>query len=247
MYPQSISFFMPAYNEEKNIASAIEDGVKFLKANFKDYELIVVNDGSKDKTKEIAESYSRENPKIKVINHPRNLQYGRAFKTGFESSTKELIFYTDSDRQFNVNEIHNLMKYISKYDMVIGYRKNRQDKKMRLFYSWLYNLALRFLLNIPFRDIDCAFKICKKKVIDKIRPFTCVRSADSELMGKALAYGFTAKQIPVSHYPRKAGTSEAETGGFFAFVKPSIIIYLIKETLALRLKINKIRAKNHKS
>lgn len=241
-YKHSISFFMPAYNEEDNIVPALQEAEAFLDKNFDNYELIVVNDGSKDKTRERAEAYAKKNRKIRIINHPTNLQYGRAFKTGFESSKNELIFYTDSDRQFDIEEIHKLMKYIDDYDLVIGYRKNRKDKQMRIFYSKIYNLALRFLLGIKYRDIDCAFKIVHKRVIDKIKPFTCVRSADSELLGKAIAYGFTIKQIPVTHKPRVAGTSEAETKfGFFAFVKPKIIIHLITETLELRKAIQKIK------
>lgn len=226
---------MPAFNEEKNIGVAIDEAISFLKKNFKKYELIIVNDGSSDRTREIAEEYSKKTKEIRVINHPRNLMYGRAFKTGFESSRNELIFYTDSDRQFNLEEIHNLMKYVESYDLVIGFRRNRQDKKMRVIFSQIYNLALRFLLNIEFRDIDCAFKIVHKRVIDKIKPFTSIRSADSELLSKAIKHGFSIKQLPVTHFPRVAGTSEAEVRkGFFSFVKVSIIFSLFFETLSLR-------------
>lgn len=227
---------MPAYNEEENIANAIEEASNFLKNNFQDYELIIVNDGSKDKTKEIAEKYAKKDKRIRVINHPTNLQYGRAFKSGYEGSKKELIFYTDADLQFDLAEIKNLMKYIGDYDMVIGYRKKRQDKKIRIVYSWIYNLALRLLLKIPYRDIDCAFKICHKRVIDEVKPFTCVRTADAELLSKAIRKGFAIKQIPVSHKPRPAGISEAERGflaQIFA-VKPSIMLSLLKETLKLK-------------
>lgn len=241
-YNQAISFFMPAYNEEKNIGPAIQDALIFLKNNFKDYELIIVDDGSKDKTGKIADVYARKNKKMRVIHHPTNLQYGVALKSGFENSKKELIFYTDSDRQFDLNEIHQLMKYINDYDIVIGYRKKRKDKKMRVIYSSLYNLTLRLLLKIPYKDIDCAFKLCKKKVIDKIKPLTTIRSADVQLLSKTLAYNFKIKQIPVTHYPRRQGVSEAESGGsFFVRIKPNIIRDLIKETLYLKKQINKIK------
>jgi len=236
---------MPAYNEEANIKIAIEEAVKFLEKNFVKYELIIVNDGSKDKTKEIAESCAKKNKSIRVINHPTNLQYGMALKTGFENSKNELIFYTDSDRQFELKEIHNLMKRIKNYDMVIGYRKDRKDKKMRIYYSWIYNKALQFLLGISFRDIDCAFKLCHKKVIDKVRPFSSIRGADAELLAKAIAYNFSIKQIPVLHKPRIAGVSEAEAinAGFFVKIKPKIIIHLIKETLKLRKVCQKIKSR----
>jgi len=242
-YQQSVSFFMPAYNEEKNIAKAIEEALAFLEKKFTKYELIIVNDGSKDNTKKIVESYSKKNKKIKLINHPTNLQYGRAFKSGFENSKNELIFYTDADLQFKINEISNLMKYINNYDLVIGYRKDRQDKKIRIFYSWLYNLALRTLLNIPYKDIDCAFKLCHKKVIDKVKPFKYIRTADSELLGKAIAYNFKIKQIPVTHLARKEGVPEAESSFLASIlaVKPSIVLHLIRETFSLRKDIKDIK------
>ena len=212
-YKQSISVFMPAYNEEENIGLAIKEATNCLKKFFNKYELIIVNDGSTDKTKKIAAAYTKKDKNIRLINHPKNLQYGRAFKTGFESAKNELIFYTDADRQFDFNEISNLMEHIDRYDLVIGYRKDRKDSFMRIIYSKIYNLALRLLLGIPYKDIDCAFKICHKRVIDKIKPFTCIRSADSELLGKAIAHKFKIKQIPVTHLPRKAGSSEAEIRG----------------------------------
>jgi len=145
------------------------------------------------------------------------------------------VFYTDSDRQFDINELKYLMKYIGKYDIVFGYRKERKDPAMRLFYSKLYNWGIRFLLGLKLKDMECAFKLCKKDVIDAIKPITKDRGADVEFLLKSHLNGFKIKQLPVTHRPRIAGVSEAESGGkIFVRVKMSIIIALIKEALELR-------------
>lgn len=238
-YKYSISFFIPAYNEEGNLERISQDILSFLKKNYLKYELVIVANVSKDKTSEIARKIAKKTNNVRVIQQEKFVGYGVQFRTGFENSSNELIAYTDSDRQFDINEMHNFMKFIDEYDMVIGYRKNRKDKKMRLFYSWIYNLALHVLVGIPFKDVDCAFKVVHKRVIDKIKPLSCVISADSELVAKAIAHGFKIKQIPVTHYPRVAGQSQAEIGrmGFFSFVKPSIMWNLFIEAIKLRREI----------
>lgn len=236
-YKQSISVFVPAYNEEGNIEATTKEITGFLRENFNDYEFIIVANVSKDRTSEIAQKLAKKDKHIRVIQQPRFVGYGTQLKVGWENAKNELVFYTDSDRQFDINELKDFMRHIEEYDAVIGYRKQRKDPKMRLFYSWLYNMALRFLLGLPFRDIDCAFKLCKKKVIDKIKPFTQDRGPDAEFLVKAKSAGFKIKQLPVTHKPRIAGVSEAEVGGkskFFVKIKPEIIKALIKETLYLR-------------
>jgi glycosyltransferase involved in cell wall biosynthesis len=190
---------------------------------------------SNDKTLEISEKLSKKHKNIRIIKQPKFVGYGTQLKVGWENAKNDLIFYMDSDRQFNINELKFFMNYIPKYDIVIGYRKKRQDPFMRILYSKLYNLALRFILNLKFKDIDCAFKLCKKQVIDKIKPFTQDRGADAEFLVKSKKRGFKIKQLPVTHFPRKQGVSEAESGGkFFVKIKFSIIKALIKETLELR-------------
>lgn len=235
-YNQSISVFVPAYNEEENLTEVTQEIVSFLDKNFKDYEFIIVANKSKDKTQEIARNLSKNNKKIKVIIQKNFVGYGAQLKSGWEFSSKELVFYTDSDRQFDINELHNFMKHIKTYDAVIGYRSKRKDPFMRVFYSWLYNQAIRRLLNIRVRDVDCAFKLCRKGLIDAIRPFTQDRGADAEFLVKAFAKNYKVKELPVTHRSRIAGVSEAESNskGFFVRIKPEIISALIIETMELR-------------
>lgn len=235
-YKQSISIFVPAYNEEGNLREVSADILSFLENNFEKYEFIIVANVSKDKTQEIALDIQRKNKNVRAILQKDFVGYGTQLKTGWENAKNELVFYTDSDRQFNIQELKKFMPYLADYDAVIGYRLDRKDPKMRIFYSRIYNLALRVILGLPFKDIDCAFKICHKRVVDEIKPLTEDRSADSEFLVKTVAAGFRIKQLPVTHRPRVAGVSEAESNskGFFVRIKPEIIIALIKETLYLR-------------
>ncbi len=232
---------MPAYNEEENIEIATLEIYEFLKKNFKKFEVIIVDDGSSDKTGKIADRLSKKYKDIKVIHHPKNLKYGMALKSGFENAKYDLIFYTDADRQFNISELKKFMHYIKKYEVVVGYRKKRKDPFMRIVYSKLFNFALRFLLGLNFKDADCAFKLCKREVVDKIKPLTQKEGGvDAELLTKSKAYGFKIKEITVTHFPRKAGVSKAisSSRGFFVKIKPKTIIALIKEILDLRKSLN---------
>jgi len=235
MYKQSISLFIPAYNEEGNLEEISKDIIDFLKENFKKYELIIVANVSTDRTSEIAQELARKNKNIRVVQQENFVGYGTQLKEGWENAKYDLIFYTDSDRQFDITELKRFMRYIDDYDVVVGYRVKRRDPAMRIFYSKLYNLGLRFLLGLEFKDIDCAFKLCKRKVIDSVKPIKQDRGADAEFLLKSKSRGFKMKQLPVTHRPRIAGVSEAETGNkLFATVKPEIIVALIKEALYLR-------------
>ena len=235
-YNQSISFFIPAYNEEENLREVSEEITSFLKNNFKDYEYIIVANKSKDETQKIAKEMERKYENTRAILQKDFVGYGTQLKTGWEAASKELVFYTDSDRQFNVQELHEFMKHIKNHDIVIGYRKKRKDPFMRIFYSWLYNQSLRYTVGIKCKDADCAFKLCHKKVIDNIKPFSLDRGGDAEFLVKSFAKKYRIKQLPVTHRPRIAGVSEAESNskGFFVRIKPEIIKALIKETAVLR-------------
>ena len=230
--PISLSVFFPAYNEEENIGIVLNNAVSVISKITSDYEIIVVDDGSKDKTSGIVKGFCKRNHKIRLIKHIKNKGYGAALKTGFENSIKNLIFYTDADLQFDLSDINGLLKYINQYDLVVGFRVNRNDPIMRLFAAYVYRLIVRYFLGVNVKDPDCAFKLCRKHVIDMVRPFECARGADAELLVKAKKYGFTIKQVGVKHLPRLRGKSEAAT--LFNIIKPRIVYLMLKETLKLK-------------
>lgn len=165
---KSISVFFPAYNEEDNIREAVLSVDKYLKKNFSKYEIIVVDDGSRDKTPEIVSEIAKGNKNVKLARHKTNLGYGAAIRTGFKTAKNDLIFYTDSDNQFKITDLKKVLPMIEDYDIVSGFRIKRQDPLARIITSNVYNLIINILFNPKVRDIDSSFKLYKKSVIDSL-------------------------------------------------------------------------------
>jgi len=220
-----ISCVFPAYNEEENIKCSIKDAIKvFVRLNL-DYEIIVVDDGSADKTSEITLSMAKENKNIRLIKHPRNLGYADALKTGFNSANKNSVFYTDADNQFDLKDIGKALPLIKDADMVIGYRVKRADNFIRKVGSFGYNLLARKLLKLDVKDIDCAFKLFRREVFDKIEIETKAWLVDTEILAKAKKHNMIIKEIGVRHLPRQQGK---------VTVKPGDIIRSFKGLLNLK-------------
>jgi len=232
---KSISLILPAYNEEENIKEAVENATKVLEKIFDEYEIIVVDDGSNDKTGEIADSLKSE--KIKVIHHEINRGYASALRTGIKNATKELVFYTDADNQFDLNELRKAVNLLDgdkgKFDVVIGYRKDRRDRLHRLIISKGYNLLIRFLLGIRVKDADCSFKLFKRDVIKGIEIKHEGWLVDTEILAKIIRKGYKIKEIPVKHYPRKKGKSSVKITSilktFFELIKLKIELSLLQK------------------
>ena len=202
---------MPAYNEEGNIAATIIDASRAAKTFTKDYEIIVVNDGSHDKTALIVKEMAKLDPHLKLINHSINKGYGGAVKTGLAACQKDWIFFTDSDGQFHYDELKKFVEASNSVDLVMGYRKKRMDPFHRVFVAQVLLKIWNFVLfGLTVRDVDCAYKLFKKKVRDSISLKTESAITVSEFIIKAKALGFSIKQLPVSHYPRRFGE---QTGG----------------------------------
>src|SRR5258708_28182539 len=204
-----LSVFFPAYNEEGNIKKTILDAKKVLLKVAKKWEIVIVNDGSKDKTLQIAENLSQSDKRIKVINQP-NKGYGGAIKTGLYDCIYSWITFTDSDGQFDFAEITNFIEEqkITKADLVIGYYKKRQVSKFKIYTSKLWEITVFLLFGLHVTDIDCCFKFISTKVIDKIPTLESERGAfiSSEFLIKTKKKGFKIVEIPVTHYPRIMGS-----------------------------------------
>ena len=166
---RGISIILPAYNEEDNIAKAVEQAVHCVKALFQDWEVIVVNDGSQDKTGEIIDGLSEQNESVIALHHASNQGYGAALKTGILQACQELIFFCDSDLQFHLSELVLPLTWIEQYDIVIGYRAKRQDPWHRRLNALGWKALVRFLLGLQVRDIDCAFKLFRSAVFSAIK------------------------------------------------------------------------------
>lgn len=200
-----ISLVLPAHNEEPNIRTVVEEAKSVLPTAFSDYEVIVVNDGSRDRTLEIAEAMASEDPHVRVVNHPVNRGYGAALTSGFNAATGDYIMFMDSDRQFDINDIHRLTPYVPDYDIVAGYRIKRNDPAHRLLNAKLFGLAVTLMFGIKIRDIDCAFKIFRADVLRGINLESPGALINTEILAKAGVQGRTITQVGVNHYPRLEG------------------------------------------
>lgn len=207
----SLSIFMPAYNEEGNIATTIIDARSAATQLAKDYEIIVVDDGSSDRTGEVVLELAKHDPRIRLITHPTNLGYGGAVKTGLKACLKDWIFFTDSDGQFHYDELPQFVNYKGQFDLIIGYRKKRMDPFHRVFVAQVLLKIWNFILfRLSVRDVDCAFKLFKREVRDAIELKTQSAITVTEFIVKSQKLGYKLKELPVKHYPRKFGE---QTGG----------------------------------
>ncbi len=202
---QSISVILPAYNEEENIIQAIKLTRTTLYKYFEKVEIIVVNDGSIDQTSKRVNEVMQNSHDVRLIHHEKNKGYGAALKSGFLSAEHELIFFTDSDMQFDIDEITRLLPWIKTYDIVSGYRDNRADPSMRLFNAWVWNRLVRLLLGVKVKDIDCAFKLFRKSVIDTLTLTSDGAMINTEILALAKKSNFSFQEVPVSHFPRTKG------------------------------------------
>jgi|GEM_PF-597047 len=202
---RSLTIVLPAFNEEDNIARAIDQASRVAPRFAHDWEIIVVDDGSRDRTAEVLEGCKRTVPNLTVVRHPRNRGYGAALKSGISLAKKDLIFFCDSDLQFDLNELGDLLKWIGQYDLVIGYRKKRVDPLHRRLNALGWNLLVRLLLGLQVRDIDCAFKLFRREVFDKVRIDAVGAMVNTDILAQARKLGFLIREVPVTHYPRKSG------------------------------------------
>lgn len=203
----SITLVLPAYNEQAGIAEAIREADEALAELTSDYEILVVDDGSRDATAAIAEAESLERPNVRVLRQPRNLGYGAALRRGFQSATKSWVAFTDADCQFDVRELDRLILLAEKCDIACGYRIDRQDPWRRKFYSRVYNTLAGLLLGTGVRDCDCAFKMARREVLQSIPIESDGFSVNSELLARARLSGKSVVEVGVTHRPRVRGQS----------------------------------------
>lgn len=216
---KSLSVFLPAYNEEDSIASAVEGVVEVLKSLAIDWEVLVINDGSKDKTAEVVKSLEKKYPNVRLINHEVNKGYGHVLKTGFAQAKYPWVAFVDSDGQFDFAEIKKLIEKTDEADVILGYRLNRADPFRRGIFTWGWKMLAFMLLGLNVRDYSCGFKLVKKKVIEDISPIESEEKVTQiEMLIKVQKRGYKFAEVGVHHYARKAGVA---TGANLSVVKKS--------------------------
>lgn len=225
----SISVFFPCHNEAANIEPLVSKTLRVLSKLTPDYEIIIVDDGSTDGTDKIIDTLSADHATVKVVHHEKNLGYGAALQSGFRAATKELVFYTDGDGQFDIAEMPALLPMTRKYDIVACYRLNRQEGLIRKLNAWAWTKLVCCLFKMNVRDIDCAFKLFKRRIFDDIVIHSTGALIDAEILARAIRKGYTVTQTGVHHYRRKAGTQSG--------AKLTVIFRAFKELFKLRKEI----------
>ncbi|MFQ5412966.1 MAG: glycosyltransferase family 2 protein [Phycisphaerae bacterium] len=228
--PVSLTVFFPCYNEEANVerttrAALAACGRLLDTGRVDDYEVIIVNDGSRDRTGDIADRLAAEHDRVRAAHNNPNLGYGGALQRGFRDATKDYVFYTDGDGQFDFDELENALAMLDTCDIVSAYRIDRQDTLSRKFNAACWGLLVCVLFRMRIRDIDCAFKIYPRAFLERIELRSMGALIDAEMLAKAVRLGYRVGQIGVHHYPRTAGT---QTGANLR-----VILRAFKELFAL--------------
>lgn len=228
--PGSLSLVLPAHNEEANIEAVVNHAADVLPEFTDDFEIIVVNDGSKDGTKAILDRLGAADPRIKPVHHAVNRGYGGALISGFNATIGDYVMFMDADRQFDIADIRNLSPFVSLFDVVAGFRMERNDPIVRRINAEVFNIAVRMLFGVHMRDIDCAFKIFDGPMLRSLDLSAPGALINAEIQAKLRRQGATVVQVGVHHYPRVAGTA---TGG-----SPKVILRAMFETIVLWIRMH---------
>ncbi|MFQ5463594.1 MAG: glycosyltransferase family 2 protein [Phycisphaerae bacterium] len=225
----SLSVFFPCYNEEANVEKTTRAAVRAASRISDDFEVIIVNDGSQDQTETIANRLAEEIEQVRAVHNHPNLGYGGALQRGFREATKEWVFYTDGDGQFDFEEIDLLLPLMQRFDIVSAYRIDRKDPLIRKANAWAWTTLVNFVFGMRIKDIDCAFKIFPRRLFDEIEMKSMGALIDTEVLARATRRGYAIGQVGVHHYAREAGD---QTGANL-----SVILRAFKELYRLRREI----------
>ena len=227
-----LSFFFPAFDEEETVRPTVEAALQILPAFAQNVEIVIVDDGSRDRTPQIADELAARHPQVRVVHHSRNYGVAAAMRSGFEAATQPYVFYTDGDLQFDLAELRRLVAALDGADVVAGYRIERRDPVHRRVIAWAYNALVRLLFRVSWRDVDCAFKVFRRAVFDCV-PLSTVRSNGAvffpELLIALHRGGARIREVGVTHYPRRAGRAKG--------APPIVVLRAMRDLLALRLRL----------
>ena len=206
---ERISAFFPCYNDEHTIAEMVRTADETLAGVTDDYEIIVVNDGSGDGSAGVLEELAKSVPALRVVTHPQNRGYGGALQSGFKAATGDLVFYTDGDGQYDPRELTLLLEALEDgVDVVNGYKTARSDSVVRRVLGGIYNYFAKKVLGIPMRDLDCDFRLFRGEVARRLKLTNRGGVVCAQMMQQVYGGGYRVEEVPVSHLPRRFGTSQ---------------------------------------
>jgi hypothetical protein len=210
-----LSLCLPAYNEAANIEDTMDGACAMLPEFVRDFEIVVVDDGSRDATAEIVARYAEREPRVRLVSHGQNRGYGAAVSSGLRAASGDLIMFTDADGQFSLLDLPTLLAEIDDADLVIGYRYRRADPRYRLLNAWAWNRLIRLVLGVKVRDLDCAFKLFRRDVVEQLQLTSTGAGINAEILVQCVRGGLRMTEVPVAHYPRSQGTP---TGAAFRVI-----------------------------
>jgi glycosyltransferase involved in cell wall biosynthesis len=236
-----LSVFFPMWNEqdyiERAVEAAREECTELVAAgHISDWEIIVVDDASTDATPDIARRLAAEDPRVRLVSHPTNRKLGGSMKSGFAAATGDIVLYTDADLPFDMHEVHRAVRLLRYYeaDIVSAWRFDRTGEGyVRTVYSAFYNLLVRVLFGLRLRDVNFAFKLCRRRIFDDVVLRSEGSFIDAELMARAVRHGYTVIQFGVDYFPRTRGVSTLSS--------PRVIVGILREAFSLRREIRRIR------
>jgi glycosyltransferase involved in cell wall biosynthesis len=220
-----LSLVFPAFNEAQNLPSLLESALEIGERLDLDFEIVIVDDGSEDQSRELLALSCAENSRVRVVHHEANRGYGAALRSGLRVARGRLVFFSDADLQFDLGEIRYLLAHADEFDIVAGYRAPRRDPWFRHLIAAVWGGLVRRLFDLPVRDIDCAFKVFRREVLDAIPIESVGAFVNTEILARARAAGFAIKQVPVSHRRRRSGR---QTGA-----RPRVILRALVELAQL--------------
>jgi glycosyltransferase involved in cell wall biosynthesis len=229
-----LSYFFPAHNEAANVRGLVAEALAILPTLADRFEIVIVDDGSRDETPAIADELAAAHPEVRAVHHPTNLGYGAALRSGFAAARFGFIAFTDGDRQFHVDDLARLIERMGPAgpnapDVVVGYRIKRADPLVRTVYANLYRLANRIFFGLSVRDVDCACKLFRRPALDGIAVESGGAFFSAELLIKLRAVGRRIGEVGVPHYPRTAGRP---TGA-----RPQVVVRAMRDFWALRIRL----------
>ncbi|MET0146060.1 MAG: glycosyltransferase family 2 protein [Ilumatobacteraceae bacterium] len=236
-----LSMFFPMWNEEHYVERAIDAAARVgdsmvASGEIADYELLIIDDASTDRTPELADQLAATDRHVRVVHHPENRKLGGSIKTGFANATGDLILYSDADLPFDMEEIPRAVRLLREYevDIVSAYRFDRTGEGyLRAIYTFFYNLMIRWMFRVKARDINFAFKLCHRRIFDHIELRSEGSFIDAELIIRATRMGYDIMQIGVDYFPRTRGVSTLSS--------PMIIVKILREMRTLRGELHRLQ------